>query len=52
MKADTPLPQRKNIRLPYYDYSLCGGYFVTLCTEKHVELLKWEIDRFYGKGAR
>ena len=44
MKADTPLPQRKNIRLPCYDYSLCGGYFVTVCTEKHVELLS-EVGR-------
>ena len=44
MKADTPLLQRKNIRLPCYDYSLCGGYFVTLCTEKHVELLS-EVGR-------
>lgn len=26
------LPQRKNIRLPHYDYRQNGMYFVTLCT--------------------
>jgi len=26
------LPQRKSPRLPDYDYSLSGGYFVTSCT--------------------
>lgn len=32
------LPQRKSPRLPEYDYSLEGGYFVTLCThdKKHI----------------
>ncbi len=25
--------ERKNIRLPGYDYSRAGGYFVTVCTE-------------------
>ena len=27
------LPQRKNIRLKYYDYSLEGYYFITICTK-------------------
>jgi REP element-mobilizing transposase RayT len=27
------LPQRKSLRLKGYDYSLTGGYFVTLCTK-------------------
>ncbi len=26
------LPERKNNRLKDYDYSLCGAYFVTICT--------------------
>ena len=26
------LPQRKAIRLPEYDYSTPGAYFVTICT--------------------
>ena len=26
------LPKRKSLRLPKYDYSSCGLYFVTLCT--------------------
>ena len=28
------LPQRKQNRLPYYNYSSYGAYFVTICTEK------------------
>lgn len=27
-------PERKNLRLPHYDYSQAGYYFVTLCTHK------------------
>ena len=27
------LPRRKHIRLPDYDYSTPGAYFVTICTE-------------------
>ena len=27
------MPQRKNIRLKYYDYSLEGYYFITICTK-------------------
>lgn len=27
------LPQRKDIRLKYYDYSLEGYYFITICTK-------------------
>ena len=33
------LPQRKNIRLKYYDYSLEGYYFITICTKNRVEML-------------
>ena len=27
------LPKRKQIRLPEYDYSTPGAYFVTICTQ-------------------
>ena len=30
---------RKRNRLPYYDYSTNGGYFVTICTEKRKNTL-------------
>jgi len=33
------LPQRKNIRLKYYDYSLEGYYFITICTKNRKEIL-------------
>ena len=37
MKNDRP--QRKTIRLPNYDYSREGAYFVTICTEGKAKLL-------------
>lgn len=27
------LPNRRSIRLPMYDYTSCGGYFITICTQ-------------------
>ena len=33
------LPQRKNIRLKYYDYSTPGLYFVTICIKNRREIL-------------
>ena len=30
----TPLPQRKPTRLPDFDYSSHGAYFVTICTHE------------------
>ena len=33
------LPQRKNIRLKYYDYSTAGLYFVTICIKNRREIL-------------
>jgi REP element-mobilizing transposase RayT len=32
------LPNRKNIRLKNYDYSLSGWYYVTICTQNRLEL--------------
>ena len=39
MGSGAPLPQRKSIRLPDYDYRQRGAYFVTLCTENRAEVL-------------
>lgn len=41
------LPERKQIRLPDFDYSAPGAYFVTLCTEKRVRVLS---DINVGQG--
>lgn len=27
----TTLPNRRSIRLPHYDYTIAGGYFITIC---------------------
>ena len=32
------LPQRKVIRIPDYDYSTNGAYFITICTHNRVKL--------------
>lgn len=32
-------PQRKNIRLKYYDYTLEGYYFITICTKNRERIL-------------
>lgn len=33
------LPQRKNIRLKYYNYAEEGYYFITICTKNKMNLL-------------
>lgn len=33
------LPKRKNIRIPEYDYSKEGMYFVTICTQNRRKIL-------------
>ena len=33
-------PNRKHIRLKDYDYSRKGAYFVTICTEKRMQLFQ------------
>lgn len=38
---------RKDIRLPGFDYSQGGVYFITVCT-RNKELLLWERDAFVG----
>jgi len=32
-------PRRKRNRLPAYDYSACGTYFITICTSRREEML-------------
>ena len=38
MNLDSNVYHRRSIRLPSYDYSLPGAYFVTICTHKHEPL--------------
>lgn len=40
----TSYPSRRSIRLPGYDYSQPGAYFVTLCIEQRLPLLGAIID--------
>ena len=42
------LPNRKQIRLPDYDYSAPGAYFVTVCTQNRRCILS---DISVGAGA-
>ena len=41
---ESQLPKRKTIRLPDYDYSLPGAYFITVCTANR-EKLFWSDYR-------
>ena len=34
MEENKNLPTRKRNRFQNYDYSLCGAYFITICTQK------------------
>lgn len=49
MDVKKELPSRKRIRLQNYDYSSCGLYFITICTDKHKNIF-WngnlEIEKF------
>jgi len=37
------MPRRRSMRIPNYDYSLPGGYFVTVCTEARRDILHGPI---------
>jgi len=39
-----PRPRRRSLRLPGYDYSQAGAYFVTACTQNRVVLFGEIID--------
>ena len=55
------LPQRKNTRLPEYDYSQKGAYFITVCTHNRRKILSDVVGalheapvirlKYYGKIA-
>ncbi len=44
MTASGP-PRRKSLRLPAFDYSTPGGYFITICTWKHALLFSHTAER-------
>ena len=46
-----PLPQRKHTRLPRYDYSAPGAYFVTICTQNRRCLLSHVVGRGLAPAA-
>ena len=39
MQEKESLPQRKNIRISNYDYSMPGAYFITVCTANREKIL-------------
>ena len=39
MEDKNKLPERKRNRLRNYDYSSCGAYFITICTENRQKIL-------------
>lgn len=46
-----PLPQRRSIRLPHYNYSQSGIYFLTICTHNRALLLGQVIDETMQMNA-
>lgn len=47
-----PLPRRKSIRLPAYDYAQNGAYFVTVCLKPRLPLLGRIAEADVGAGPR
>ena len=43
-RYDASRHHRRSIRLPKYDYTQPGGYFVTLCTYQHEALFGEVVD--------
>jgi REP element-mobilizing transposase RayT len=43
---------RRSIRLPGYDYSRPGGYFVTICTQEHACIFGRVVDGKMWLSAR
>jgi len=41
---DYPRPRRRSLRLPSYDYSQAGAYFITVCTLDRIILFGEVID--------
>lgn len=44
------LHSRKSIRLKYYDYSLPGYYFITICTHNREQILSKISAKYVGAG--
>ncbi len=44
MRYDPDKHHRRSIRLPHYDYSQPGAYFVTICTKNHECILGDIVD--------
>jgi REP element-mobilizing transposase RayT len=44
MKYDAKIHHRRSIRLPEYDYSQAGFYFVTICAQNHESLFGQVVD--------
>ena len=44
-KNQKELPKRKHPRLKWFDYSTCGAYFVTICTQNRKCLLSHIVGR-------
>ena len=44
MKYDSTIHKRRSIRLPGYDYSSKGAYFITICTHRHLSIFGDIID--------
>jgi REP element-mobilizing transposase RayT len=42
--ANDPRPRRQSLRLPAYDYSQVGAYFITVCTQNRLMLFGEVID--------
>ena len=48
---DNKFPKRKHIRLSNFDYSQKGYYFITVCTDKKVELSEIERNENIPSGC-
>ena len=46
----TNFPQRKHIRLPNFDYSSNGAYFITICTKERKQILS-QIEKTISNEA-
>ena len=44
MPTDRVLPERKRNRLPFFDYSENGGYFLTICTKDRSPVLSRVVE--------
>ena len=55
-----PRPRRRPLRLPAYDYSQAGAYFITVCTQDRVMLFgeitdcdsRWRLPKQGGFETR